>query len=81
MTFRSEMKAILEFELPEDSAEMRYALAGLDALLVLSDLDNELRSLLKHGAGAFAGLDEKTIERVREWVWDQRSTRNLPEVR
>jgi len=75
------MKAILEFELPEDSAEMRYALAGLDALLVLSDLDNELRSLLKHGAGAFAGLDEKTIERVREWVWDQRSTRNLPEVR
>jgi hypothetical protein len=74
-------KATLESDMVEERDELDYALAGLDALLVLSDLDNELRSMMKHGAGAFAGLDEKTIERVREWVWDQRSTRNLPEVR
>ena len=74
------MKGFLEFDLPEDSAEMRYAQAGFDALLVLNDFDQECRSLLKHGAGAFADLDEKTIERVREWVRGEALRRNLPEL-
>jgi hypothetical protein len=74
------MKGILEFDLPEDEAEMRYAQSGLDALLVLNDLDQECRSRLKHGAGAFADLDEKTIERIREWVRGESVRRNLPEL-
>jgi hypothetical protein len=74
------MKGILEFDLPEDEAEMRYAQAGLDALLVLNDLDQECRSRLKHGAGAFADLDENTIERIREWVVGASQRRNLPEL-
>ena len=74
------MKGFLEFDLPEDSAEMRYAQAGFDALLVLNDFDQECRSLLKHGAGAFADLDEKTVERVREWVRGEALRRNLPEL-
>jgi hypothetical protein len=74
------MKGILEFDLPEDEAEMRYAQAGLDALLVLNDLDQECRSRLKHGAGAFADLDEKTIEAVRAWVRGASQRRNLPDL-
>ena len=74
------MKGILEFDLPEDEAEMRYAQAGLDALLVLDDLDQECRSRLKHGAGAFADLDEKTIEAVRDWVRGASQRRNLPDL-
>jgi hypothetical protein len=74
------MRGVLEFDLPQDQAEMRYAQAGLDALLVLNDLDQECRSLLKHGAGAFADLDEKTIERLREWVRGESVRRNLPEL-
>jgi hypothetical protein len=74
------MKGILEYDLPEDSAEMRYAQAGLDALLVLNDLDQECRSRLKHGAGAFADLDDKTIEAVRAWVRGESVRRNLPEL-
>ena len=74
------MKGFLEFDLPEDSAEMRYAQAGLDALLVLNDFDQECRSLLKHGAGAFADLDGQTLERVREWVRGEALRRNLPEL-
>ena len=74
------MKGILEFDLPEDEAEMRYAQAGLDALLVLNDLDQECRSRLKHGAGAFADLDDKTIEAVRDWVRGASQRRNLPEL-
>lgn len=74
------MRGVLEFDLPQDQAEMRYAQAGLDALLVLNDLDQECRSRLKHGAGAFADLDDKTIERVREWVRGESVRRNLPEL-
>jgi hypothetical protein len=74
------MRGILEYDLPEDEAEMRYAQAGLDALLVLNDLDQECRSRLKHGAGAFADLDDKTIEAVRAWVVGASQRRNLPDL-
>jgi hypothetical protein len=74
------MRGVLEFDLPQDQAEMRYAQAGLDALLVLNDLDQECRSRLKHGAGAFADLDDKTIEAVRDWVRGASQRRNLPDL-
>jgi hypothetical protein len=74
------MRGVLEFDLPQDQAEMRYAQSGLDALLLLNDLDQECRSRLKHGAGAFAGLDEKTIEAVRAWVAGAWLRRNLPDL-
>jgi hypothetical protein len=74
------MRGILEFDLPQDAAEMRYAQAGLDALLVLNDFDQECRSRLKHGAGAFADLDENTIEHVRGWLAGASLRRNLPEL-
>ena len=74
------MRGILEFDLPQDAAEMRYAQAGLDALLLLNDLDQECRSRLKHGAGAFADLDDKTIEAVRAWVVGASQRRNLPDL-
>jgi len=47
------MKATLEFNLPEDQHDHAYALAGLDALLVISDLENEIRSKLRYDGGEF----------------------------
>jgi len=47
------MKAILEFNLPEEEPEHKYALAGLDALLVIEDICNEIRNHLKYGGGEF----------------------------
>lgn len=47
------MKAILEFNLPEEQDDHAYALSGLDALLVISDLENEIRSKLRHDSGEF----------------------------
>jgi hypothetical protein len=47
------MKAILKFNLPEEEPEHKYALAGTDALLVIEDILNEIRSFLKHGDGEF----------------------------
>jgi len=47
------MKAILEFSLPEEQDDHAYALSGLDALLVISDLENEIRSKLRYDSGEF----------------------------
>lgn len=43
------MKATLEFDLPEDEPDHRYALAGRDALLALDAIDQWARGILKHG--------------------------------
>ena len=43
------MKAILEFNLPEDQAEHYCAIKGADMLNVLWELKTELRSMLKYG--------------------------------
>ena len=51
------MKAILEFNLPEDQEDMDYALAGVDALLVISDLEQEIRSKLRYDTGEFNEFD------------------------
>jgi hypothetical protein len=77
------MIATLTFNLPEEEPEHRYALAGIDALLLISDLENEIRSKLRYDAGEFKeftaeryGDDGVTIERVQgdndtlEAVWN-----------
>ena len=43
------MKAILEFALPDDEPEHRYALAGRDALIALEQIDEWARGRIKHG--------------------------------
>jgi len=47
------MKATLEYQLPEEEHEHAYALAGVDALLAIDDLRNEVRSFLKYETGRF----------------------------
>jgi hypothetical protein len=47
------MIATLQFTLPEEEPEHKYALAGTDALLVIEDILNDIRSFLKHGDGEF----------------------------
>jgi hypothetical protein len=47
------MKAILEFNLPEEQDDHKYALSGVDALIVISDLENEIRSKLRYDSGEF----------------------------
>ena len=78
------MKAILEFSLPEEQDDHAYALSGLDALLVISDLENEIRSKLRYDSGEFKEFNvesydddgKKSNRRVRgcddtlEQVWN-----------
>lgn len=51
------MKAILEFNLPEEQPDHEYAIHGVDALLCIDDLFNEIRSKLNHDCGRFKEWD------------------------
>ena len=62
------MKATLEFELPEEEEDLQHALHALDWALVVWDLDQDLRSYLKHG-NDFKSVDE-ALEVVRERLYD-----------
>lgn len=42
------MKAILKFDLPEDTTEFHSAVNGGDALAVLAELDDYLRAKVKY---------------------------------
>lgn len=76
------MKAILEFNLPDDADDYKYALAGLDSLLVISDILDEIRSFLKYESGYFKDfdVDQNTLERVREYIIMMKEAKNLPEL-
>jgi len=73
------MKMTLEFDETE-RYEHEVACKGLDILILLDDIDQELRSALKHESGEFANLDADTMEAVRAWIWKERSDRNIPEL-
>ena len=57
------MKAILEFSLPEEREEHEVAVHGMEWKIVCEDMDNQLRSWLKHG-NEFTSIDE-ALETVR----------------
>lgn len=59
------MKAILEFDLPEESSEHKLALEGGRWMSVCHDLDEWLRSVQKHGDRKTVSVDE-VCARIRE---------------
>lgn len=84
------MKATLTFNLPEEEPEHSYALAGLDALLAIDELRDEIRSFLKHECGQFKQWknytgtectgDFETLERVMQVLGTITENRRLPSL-
>lgn len=64
------MKAILEFDLPEDRTEFNLQSHGTDWALVVWDLDQELRKYLKYGHEFKTAAEalERTRAMLREFV-------------
>ena len=58
------MKAIIEFDLPEDKSEHHAAVHAMDFALTCWDIDVQLRSWLKYGH-KFASAD-KALEETRD---------------
>lgn len=74
------MKATLIFDLPEDAHDLKYALAGCNALICISDILDQIRSKLKYDAGCFKDCDDRTLEMVRDYIADLKHDRELPEL-
>ena len=60
---KKEMKAILEFNLPEDKEEFDVASKGMDWSLVAWDIDQLLRDKLKYGK--LLPNTRETLEEIR----------------
>lgn len=85
------MKAILEFNPPEDQDDHAYAVAGLDALLLISNLEDEIRSMVNDNCGFFLRWrnedgkecqgDYETLQRVWKFILTEKAERRLPELR
>jgi len=84
------MKATLEFTLPEERTEHICAVKGMDAILIIDDLLNEIRSFVKHGGGEFrewrdeeghthSGC-EATLEKIRAYIWELRKDNEIPDL-
>lgn len=69
------MKAILEFNLPEDNYHHKAALQGADLKLIVSTLDNMLRGYLKHGH-QFKTIHD-AIETIRKDLHDDLEAHNI----
>jgi hypothetical protein len=62
------MKAILEFNIPEEDYEFRMAIDGHKYHSILADLVQEVRNARKHGH-PFKSADE-----VLDWLWEELHT-------
>ena len=84
------MRATLSFTLPREATEHICAVKGMDTVLILDDLLNEIRSFLKHGSGEFRewrddeGQTQKgcdaTLEKVRSFIWELRKDNEIPDL-
>lgn len=74
------MKLTLEFDETERD-EHEICCRAIDLLILLDDIDSELRSAIDHESGAFAKCDSETIEKIRDWIWNERNDRRIPEFR
>ena len=69
------MKAILEFDLPEDQESFDAANRGMDWALVAWDMDQLLRNKLKYEEHVTD--TRKTLEEIRELLYDLMDVKNL----
>ena len=63
------MKAILKFELPEEEPEFKIALMGSEYYSVLWNLDQHLRSCLKHN-NTLTDEEYNKVNELREKLHD-----------
>lgn len=69
------MKAILEFNLPEEKIDHEYALKGHLAFIVLDEIDTYLRDLYKH-----QNKKQVSIEKLRDFINIQMSERGISDL-
>jgi hypothetical protein len=71
------MKAILEFNLPEDKEDFDFAVRGLDWSIVCWNMDQWLRVQIKHAPDEMSDDTYKAFEQCREQLREFISDYNL----
>jgi hypothetical protein len=69
------MKAILEFNLPEDQREFEIANQSKDMLCIIGNLEDTLRSYLKYGHGF--KTPEEALEAIRARLHEEVNIRRV----
>lgn len=63
------MKAILEFNLPEDNEDYKLISQGIKTSLALQEMDNHLRKEIKYNYDAYTDEQMKVLEDIRKTLW------------
>lgn len=64
------MKAILEFNLPDDDESFKMATTASNWYSAMSDLSNYLRSELKHNSDKYSESEYRIIESIRNKLFE-----------
>jgi hypothetical protein len=70
-TTKNMAKVILEFDASEEQTELRAALDGIRWSIVVHEIDQALRSTVKHGTSV---IGEKTASDTEYWVAEKYRT-------
>jgi hypothetical protein len=70
-------KAILEFNLPEDDEQFMLAVKGKDMMMVLYELDQDLRSNTKYAPDTMSQEVYDALVKVRETLRELMSNNNI----
>jgi hypothetical protein len=71
------MKVILEFNLPEDDHDFKKHTYCQEVWIVLFQLDERIRRMLKHNAHNFKTSDE-AFEKVRDMIREELDDKGVP---
>lgn len=71
------MKAILEFDLPEENNEFMLAKRGSEWACALQNIDEQLRDWLKYGLPPTFKTADCALEAVREYIHEGMQDSNL----
>ena len=71
------MKAILEFNLPEDNVDYYMAFNGADYHVALTDIEEVLRQNVKYNSMKFNENQIVAIEHIRNAFYDIINNRNI----
>lgn len=70
------MKAILEFELPDDQFEHLAAVKAMDMYCLVSDTLEHIRQMIKHDQ-TISSEQADTLDKLRNYIIDEMKSRDL----
>lgn len=70
------MKAVLEFELPEDQFEHLAAVKAIDMYCLVNDTLEKIREMIKHDQ-TISGEQAVALDKLRDYIIDEMKSRDL----